>query len=203
MKTVPQTPEQESAYKAVLAAQSGNTASSSESATADDPGNQAWPEPLPIPCTLLPVEAFDNNLLPAVLRPWVADIANRMQCPPDFPAVGAMVALSSVIGRKVCIRPKRFDDWQVVPNLWGAIVGRPGVMKSPALSEVMKPLDRLAIIAGNLHTEAMRDHEIKAKLEEMSGKTAEAKAQNLVKAGKINEAKQLLMDRADAEGQTT
>ena len=160
----------------------------------------AWPEPQSIPCSLLPVEAFDNELLPAALRPWVADIAERMQCPPDFPAVGAMVALSSVIGRKACIHPKRHDDWQVVPNLWGAIVGRPGVMKSPALSEVMKPLDRLAIIAGDLHAEVMRDHEIKSKLEGMTGKVAEAQAQKLVAKGNISGAEQLLMDAADAEG---
>lgn len=167
-------------------------------ATGGDP--DAWPEPQPIPCSLLPVEAFDNELLPAALRPWVADIAERMQCPPDFPAVGAMVALSSVIGRKACIHPKRHDDWQVVPNLWGAIVGRPGVMKSPALSEVMKPLDRLAIIAGDLHDEVMRDHEIKSKLEGMTGKAAEAQAQKLVAKGNISGAEQLLMDAADAEG---
>jgi putative DNA primase/helicase len=158
-----------------------------------------WPEPLPIPCTLLPVEAFDNELLPLALRAWVVDIAERMQCPPDFPAVGAMVALSSVIGRKASIKPKRFDDWQVVPNLWGAIVGRPGVMKSPALSEVMRPLDRLAIIAGDLHAEAMRDHNVKAQIEGMSGKAAETSAQKLVSKGKINEATQLLTDAADAE----
>jgi len=78
-------------------------------------------------------------------------------------------------------------------------VGRPGVMKSPALSEVLKPLDRLAIIAGELHAEAMRDHNIKFKLEGMSGKATETKAQKLVAAGKVNEAEQLLMDAADAE----
>lgn len=162
--------------------------------------DEGWPKPQPIPCSLLPVDPFDNDLLPAALRSWVADIAERMQCPPDFPAVGAMVALSSVIGRKACIRPKRQDDWQVVPNLWGAIVGRPGVMKSPALSEVMKPLDRLAIIAGDLHAEAMREHEIKFKLEGMTGKVAEAQAQKLVAKGNISGAEQLLMDAADAEG---
>ena len=160
----------------------------------------AWPLPQEIPCSLLPVEPFGYELLPSSLRQWVRDIAERMQCPPDFPAVGAMVALSSVIGRKACIKPKRYDDWQVVPNLWGAIVGRPGVMKSPALSEVMKPLDRLQIIASDLHAEAMRDHGIKEKMEGMSGKASEAKAQKLITAGKRNEAEQVLMDAADAEG---
>ncbi len=110
-----------------------------------------------------------------------------------------MVALSSVIGRKACVRPKRFDDWQVTPNLWGVIVGRPGVMKSPALAEALRPLDRLAAIAGEAYKQAMRDHEIRAKLEGMSDKEAERKAQSLVKKGDLSGAERLLADVADAE----
>jgi len=193
----------------------GSTASASVPARADNESHTAgreggvwlpsvvvpepWGAPLPIPSALLPVMSFDVALLPSSLAPWVADIAERMQCPPDFPAVGAMVALSSIIGRKACISPKRFDDWQVTPNLWGAVVGRPGVMKSPALAEVLRPLDRLAAIAGEAHKMAMRNHEIKAKLEGMTGKAAESKAQKLVAAGKIGEAGQLLAQAADAE----
>jgi hypothetical protein len=122
-----------------------------------------------------------------------------MQCPPDFPAVSAMVALSSVIGRKACIAPKRRDNWRVIPNLWGAVVGRPGVMKSPALAEAMKPLDRLQAVASDLHAEAMRDYSIKQKLEGMGGKATEDTAQKLVKAGKLEEAKHLLTEAADFE----
>jgi putative DNA primase/helicase len=54
-----------------------------------------------------------------------------------------MVALSSLIGARAVIQPKEKDDWQVVPNLWGAVVGRPGVKKSPALNEALKPLRQL------------------------------------------------------------
>ncbi|MBK6593068.1 MAG: DUF3987 domain-containing protein [Burkholderiales bacterium] len=42
-----------------------------------------------------------------------------------------MAALSSLIGARHVIQPKVRVDWQVVPNLWALIVGRPGVMKSP------------------------------------------------------------------------
>lgn len=164
-----------------------------------DGGSDEWQEPMPIPCSLLPVKVFENELLPEALREWVADIAERMQCPPDFPAVGAMVALSSVIGRKASIKPKRYDDWQVVPNLWGAIVGRPGVMKSPALSEVMKPLDRMAITASERHAESMLEHERKTQMEELIGVAMKKKAQRLVAAGKIEEAEQLLAEAQDSE----
>jgi putative DNA primase/helicase len=103
----------------------------------------AWPDPIPLPNALPPVAPFDFDLLPDALRPWIADIANRMQCPPDFPAVGALVALSSLIGARAVMAPKAKDDWHVVPNLWGLTVGRSGVMKSPALNESLKPLHRL------------------------------------------------------------
>lgn len=95
--------------------------------------------------TLLPVPAFDAALLPDALRPWVADIAERMQCPIDFPAVGVMIALAAVVGRKVGIRPKMRDAWLVIANLWGLLIGRPGIMKSPPMKEVLKALLRLEV----------------------------------------------------------
>lgn len=107
----------------------------------------AWPEPQRLPDGLPPVEPVTINLLPEVFQPWIEDIADRMQCPPDYPAIGAMVALAGTVGKQIGIRPKRKDDWTVIPNLWGGVVGRPGVMKSPALTEILKPLQRLEIAA--------------------------------------------------------
>lgn len=158
-----------------------------------------WPVPQPIPCTLTPVETFNFELLPEALRPWIHDIAERMQCPPDFPAVAVMVAISSVIGRKACIKPKRRDDWTVVPNLWGMIVGRPGMMKSPALAEVLKPLDRLAAQAGEHHKAAMDEHAVQAQMQTMTAKTIEAKAQKKLKESKDEEARELLMGMTKAD----
>jgi putative DNA primase/helicase len=103
----------------------------------------ARPDPTPLPDALPPVDRFDLALMPEALRPWIADIAHRMQCPVDFPAVGALTALSSLIGARAVMAPKALDDWQVVPNLWGLAVGRSGVMKSPALNEALKPLHEL------------------------------------------------------------
>lgn len=107
------------------------------------PSLDGWPIPAALPDSLPPVMAFDPELLPEEIRGWVMDIAHRMQCPPDFPAVGAIAALSSLIGARAVVQPKAKDDWQVVPNLWGLIIGSPGVMKSPALSESLRPLNKL------------------------------------------------------------
>jgi len=88
----------------------------------------------------------------------VADIAARVQCPSDFVAVGVIVSAAAVIGRKVAIRPKRPDDWAVVPNLWGLAVGPPGLMKSPALAEALRPLSRLVSDAHAQYEEQMLAH---------------------------------------------
>lgn len=138
-----------------------------------------WPEPTPLPEALPPVAPFDEELLPQALRGWVADIAHRMQCPPDFPAVGALVALSSLIGARAVVAPKARDDWRVVPNLWGLIVGRPGVMKSPALGETLKPLHRLEATEREQWQAAHDAWELDCKVAELAAETNEKEARRL------------------------
>ncbi|PTQ79304.1 uncharacterized protein DUF3987 [Nitrosospira multiformis] len=104
----------------------------------------AWPEPGEIKGEPHPVPPFEaETLLPPVLREWVMDEADRMPCPPDFVAVAAVVALGSLIGARCAIKPKSWDDWLIVPNLWGGVVGLPSAKKSPAISAALKPLERL------------------------------------------------------------
>ncbi len=150
-----------------------------------------WPVPTPLPSALPPVQAFDAELLPQALRDWVTDIAHRMQCPIDFPAVAAVVAISSLIGTRAVIQPKAKDDWQVVPNLWGLIVGRPGVKKSPALSEVLKPLHRLQANEAELHAAAHAAWQLDGRIATMRAENNEKKAKGLANA-KPDEARALL-----------
>jgi len=141
-----------------------------------EPTGSQWPEPVPLPDALPPVAPFDDELLPEALRGWVADIAHRMQCPPDFLAVGAVVALSSLIGARAVVAPKARDDWRVVPNLWGLIVGRPGVMKSPALGEVLKPLQRLEATEREQWQAVHDEWELDCKVAELAAKQNEKQA---------------------------
>lgn len=139
----------------------------------------AWPDPTPLPDGLPAVMAFDEELMPVALRGCVMDIAERMQCPPDFTAVGTLVALSSLIGARAVVKPKAHDDWLVVPNLWGAIVGRPGVMKSPALSEVLKPLHRLEKAERELWQAELEAWELDCKVAELAEAANERQAKSL------------------------
>ncbi len=119
-----------------------------------------WPEIIPLNTTLPEVEKFDYKLLPIGLSNWVKDIVERTHCPPDFVAVTVMVALASLIGRKVAIHPKEHDDWLVTPNLWGALIGRPSAMKSPAMTEGLRPLKRLVSIAHKKYKDEIKEYQV-------------------------------------------
>ncbi len=140
----------------------------------------SWPVPQPLPDDKPSVTQFDFNLLPATLRPWIHDIAERIQCPPDFPAVAVMIGIASVVGRKIGIRPNRRADWLVVPNLWGAVIGRPGVMKTPAIAEPLKPLKRLEIEAKQEFENAELQHAAEQLVAEASRKDSAKKISKLV-----------------------
>jgi Protein of unknown function (DUF3987) len=112
-----------------------------------------WPEPKPLPSGLAPVEPFSSDFLPDALAPWVNDIANRLQCPPDYVAVAALTSLGSVIGRRIGIKPQARADWIEIPNVWGCFIGRPGMLKSPAMNEALRPIH-------HLEAEAAKENEI-------------------------------------------
>ena len=118
-----------------------------------------WQAPVPLPEGLLPVKPLDPLLIPEPLRDWNMDIADRMEIPPDFSAVAVMTALGSVIGRACGIKPKQRDNWTVVPNLWGGVIARPSMKKTPATAEAMKPLDLLEKDARDDFDHAKRFHE--------------------------------------------
>lgn len=151
-----------------------------------------WPEPTALPNALPPVQAFSFNLLPDALRPWVADIAERMQCPPDFLAVGAMVAVSALVGARVQVQPKARDDWRVTPNLWGVVVGRPGAMKSPALNEVLKPLKRIEAKKREAYDAEREEWEVSQRLGKLQEAANETSAKKAVKDGDTDKARELL-----------
>src|SRR5271165_2971419 len=150
---------------------------------APDSAPRQWTDPKPIPDGLAPVAPFDIAFLPESVAPWVADIADRMQCPIDFVAVPAMVALGAVLGRKVAVRPQRQSDWTEVPNLWGCIVGRPGMMKSPAMGEALKPLHRLETTAREAHAIAQSVHARDFELFKLKGEAARDAARKALKSG--------------------
>jgi len=110
-----------------------------------------WLALQPLPAELPPVPTMPSSLLPVPFRPWLLDAAERLQVPLEMVAVPALTAFGSLIGRQLGILPKLYDDWLVVPNLWGTVVARPGYLKSPAMREAVRPISRLAAEAAKEH----------------------------------------------------
>lgn len=145
------------------------------------------PEPLSkgLPAAM----AWDDELLPDSLRGHVRDVADRTQCPPDFVAVSLIVAISAIVGRKRTIHPKQRDDWEVVPNQWGCIIGRPSAMKSPALKQALRPLIAIEEKEREKHQDAVLEYKAAGEILDMERKAAKEKAKKLITDGNKEAAK--------------
>lgn len=152
-------------------------------------GVSVTPEPLP---SLPSVLAFDYDYLPDVLRGYVKDISERMQCPPDFASVAVMVMMSTIIGRKVGIRPMRKNDWTVIPNLWGAVVGNSGVMKSPTLGAALSPIKKLQAKAFDVFSNSIASNDAQAEIAKMQESINKAEAKKLLAKDRTADVKNLL-----------
>lgn len=134
--------------KAYAASANGHVTIESDSGveprSAPGPESPFLGDPEPLPDFAKEAMKLDPDLIPVQWREWITDIAERMQCPLDYPAAAAIVQAGSLLGNKIRMRPKRHDEWTVVPNLYGAIVGKPGSLKSPAVGEAMRPLHLIA-----------------------------------------------------------
>jgi putative DNA primase/helicase len=136
---------------------------------------EVWSDPTEISASLPDVIKFDERLLPGVFAPWIKDIADRMQCPIEYLAIGALVGAGAVVGNRIGVQPKKHDTgWVEVPNLWGAVVGRPGVMKSPALDQVLAPVRKLEAAAQAAFATTLAKYEIDRMVYEATKKQLEA-----------------------------
>lgn len=149
---------------------------------ATGPGPQPIPEPLPV--ALRPVPLLPLDCLPDSFRPYVVDIAERMQCPPDFPAVGLMIVTAAVVGGQLAVRPKQQDDWEEIPNLWGAVIGRPGLLKTPALAEPMGLLRELESEARAVYVKQAAEYQLACFVYDEELRDAKEQLRDRAKQGK-------------------
>ena len=134
-----------------------------------------WPEPTRIEPPRHRVRAITPEMIPEGFRDWVTDSAERMQCPPDHIAASLVVVCGSLIGTGCSIRPKQKDDWTVVPNLWGVIVGPPAQLKTPAQQEVINAT------LGKLEARAREQHELARTIYEVSQITVQERRKAIQK----------------------
>lgn len=144
-----------------------------------------WPEIIPLKDDLLPVEALPEAILPSPFRDYLLDVAKRMSCPIEFPAIAMMVMAGSVIGTRCTISPKQHDNWQVYPNIWGAVVSPPGAMKSAALNSGLLPLNKLENIASENYERIQGEQEGKRRAHEIQIKALEGKLKQAIEKNNL------------------
>jgi putative DNA primase/helicase len=92
------------------------------------------------------------------------------------------------------------DDWTVIPNLWGAVVGRPGTMKSPALQEAIQFILALEEEARQQHSDDLIEYKAES---EIAKATKDVRQQALKKAIKENrDVHQLAVEIASGDPET-
>lgn len=118
-------------------------------------------EPEPIKEILSQVLPCPVHTLPKKITEWMNGIADQMQIPIDFLAVPFVVYAGSLIGRKRALELRPNSGWIEFSNLWGMIIGRPSVMKSPAMEATIKPLTTLADNALKKFESESKMHKVK------------------------------------------
>ena len=162
--------------------------------------NSAFGDIEPLPDTLLPVEKFDYHLLPdGAFAEHVKDISERMQCPPDYVAVAIMTVLGAVIGRSHQIMPKERDDWTVVPNLWGLVIGKPSQLKTPAVDSILSHLKRIDAESKEKFDTEMKAYEWDKDFKKVERKEIDRQAAALFRKKKANEARELFESQEEIE----
>ena len=148
-----------------------------------------------LPSIRPPVPSLPTEMVPEPLCPWLLDVAERACAPLEMIACPAIVSLGALVGRKLGIRPSEFDDYLVVPNLWGGIIARPGFMKTHDVEQGTAHLRRLAAIAHDnfeAEREEMEAHRDRIEAEIAATKEEMKKASK--KHGDLNELEQHLAD---------
>jgi Protein of unknown function (DUF3987) len=153
-------------------------------------------EPRALDIDLLPVIQLDLELLPMPLRAWVVDIAERGGFPVEFVVTSFLVSLSSLIARRLAIRPKRFDPaWLVIVNLWGMLIARAGLTKTPSTQDALSPLHRLDARERDRYQDAIKQNDILGNVEKAM---KEARNKALTKAAAKGENRERLIEIASS-----
>ncbi|WP_375674024.1 YfjI family protein [Bartonella sp. AA18HLJMS] len=153
-----------------------------------------WGELKPITAALLPVEPFDPLQLPMPFMDYIYDVSERQQAPMDFIAVAALCALAAVIGNGVRIAPKQYDDWIVVPNLWGALIGQSSTYKTPAMKAALAPITCLQKEWYKDWLKHKEKQEIEERLETLDKREKERQANKAIRKGECETARALLYE---------
>ena len=124
------------------------------------------------------------EMLPSELRNWVRDVCERIESPFEIGVVNALTIIGNLIGNRVAIKPKEFDcDFLIYPNLWGLVIGKPSIKKTPVFNEISKSINRIQLEESKKNQEDIKNYQrdmelYKIQKDEFLKKFKEAKDKN-------------------------
>ena len=85
------------------------------------------------------VNEFPRGVFPDLVEKYIQENHNKQGFCIDFLYSSYLAVISALIGNRFKIRG---IGWEERPLLWIAIVGDSGVKKTPAITSMMKPLEK-------------------------------------------------------------
>lgn len=116
-------------------------------------------------CDLTPLETevseMPIDLIPKPFQGWIQDVCERWQIPAEMIAAPVLAVFSSVLGCRLGIAPREFDDWVIIPTLWCMLIAPSGSMKSDVLKEALKFVQDIENKNNREYCENLRAYETK------------------------------------------
>jgi hypothetical protein len=116
------------------------------------PREAANPTPVK-PTRIDPWRPFPTNEFPEPARTYVVEAARAIGCDPVFVGLPLLVTMAAAVGLSHVLRIKR--DWFARSILWGAVIGRSGSTKTPALDAALRFIRDRQTEARRRHIEAL------------------------------------------------
>ena len=104
----------------------------------DNAKADGWETPIAISSLCEPAPLFPVEALPCWMRAQAEQVAKELQVAVDLPATLALVALSIVYAGRYNVLVK--NSWKEPLNLYLVVALPPGAGKSPAFSQMIKPI---------------------------------------------------------------
>lgn len=95
-------------------------------------------KPDPIKRDVFPIEIF-----PKEIQHFIIESSNTLGMSTDYMGCAFMWMLSLMVGNSMVIEVK--PGWREVATLWVAVVGKPGIGKTPSLNQMISPLRNLNV----------------------------------------------------------
>jgi len=147
-------------------------------------GEAPWPDPIDLLGQKTEAAApFPTQFLPGVLQDFVADAAERMQCPVDFIAIPLIIEAATLTGKNFRMAPKAADDWTERTCLWGGIIAEAATLKTPAFNAALRPIRLFQLEFREQHQTDIEDYKLKLRGAEYAKQQWKENCKKAAKAG--------------------